>query len=69
MPPLRGDQLEGVKMDAESLKAAGSAIGTGGVMVMDEDTDLVKILARIAKFMITKAADNARPAGKEQAGC
>ncbi len=50
MPPLRGDQLDGVKMDAESLKAAGSAIGTGGIMVMDEDTDLVKVLARISKF-------------------
>ncbi len=50
MPPLRGDQLEGVKMDAESLKAAGSSIGTAGVIVMDEDTDLVKVLARIAKF-------------------
>ena len=50
MPPLRGDQLEGVKMDAESLKAAGSAIGTGGIMVMDEDTDLVKVLARISHF-------------------
>lgn len=50
MPPLRGDALEGVKMDAESLRAAGSAIGTGGIMVMDEDTDLVKVLARIAKF-------------------
>jgi NADH-quinone oxidoreductase subunit F len=50
MPPLRGDQLEGVKMDAESLKTVGSAIGTGGVIVMDEDTDLVKVLARIAHF-------------------
>ena len=50
MPPLRGDQLEGVKMDAESLKAAGSAIGTGGIMVMDEDTDLVKVLARLSHF-------------------
>lgn len=50
MPPLRGDQLEGVKMDAENLKAAGSAIGTGGIMVMDEDTDIIKVLTRIAKF-------------------
>ncbi len=50
MPPLRGDQLEGVKMDAESLKAAGSAIGTGGIIVMDEDTDLVRVLARISHF-------------------
>ncbi len=50
MPPLRGDQLEGVRMDAESLKEAGSAIGTGGVMVMDEDTNLLKVLLRITKF-------------------
>jgi NADH-quinone oxidoreductase subunit F len=50
MPPLRGDQLEGVKMDAESLREVGSAIGTGGIMVMDEDTDLVKVLARITHF-------------------
>ncbi len=50
MPPLRGDALEGVKMDAESLKAAGSSIGTGGIMVMDEDTDIVKVLQRISKF-------------------
>ena len=50
MPPLRGDELAGVAMDAESLKALGTAIGTGGVMVMDEDTDLVKILLRISHF-------------------
>jgi NADH-quinone oxidoreductase subunit F len=50
MPPLRGDQLEGVRMDAESLKLAGSAIGTGGIMVMDEDTNLLKVLLRIAHF-------------------
>jgi NADH-quinone oxidoreductase subunit F len=50
MPPLRGEQLEGIHMDAESLKQAGSAIGTAGVMVMDEDTNLLKVLIRIAKF-------------------
>lgn len=50
MPPIRGDQIEGLKMDAESLKEVGSAIGTGGIIVMDEDTDLVKVLARITKF-------------------
>jgi len=50
MPPLRGDQLDGIRMDAESLKQAGSAIGTAGVMVMDEDTNLLKVLIRIAKF-------------------
>ena len=61
MPPLRGDQLEGVKMDAESLKAAGSSIGTGGVMVMDEDTDLVKVLARISKFYYHESCGQCTP--------
>lgn len=50
MPPLRGDEIEGVRMDEESLKVLGTHIGTGGVMVMDEDTDLVKITLRIAHF-------------------
>ncbi|HZY10897.1 MAG TPA: NADH-quinone oxidoreductase subunit NuoF [Bacteroidota bacterium] len=47
---LRGDELEGVKMDAESLKAVGTSIGTGGVIVMDEDTDIMKVLTRITHF-------------------
>lgn len=47
---LRGEEIEGVRMDAESLKAVGTAIGTGGVIVMDEDTDIMKVLARIAHF-------------------
>jgi len=49
-PILRGDQLEGVCMDADSMKAAGSAVGTAGLIVMDEDTDPIAVLARIAKF-------------------
>lgn len=47
---LKGDEIEGVKMDAESLKAVGTSIGTGGVIVMDEDTDILKIITRITHF-------------------
>lgn len=47
---LRGNALDGVCMDAESLKAAGSSVGTAGVIVMDEDTDLVQVLTRITRF-------------------
>lgn len=50
MPPLRGDELEGVRMDEESLKMIGTHIGTGGIMVMDEDTDIVKVTLRISHF-------------------
>ena len=61
MPPLRGDQLEGVKMDAESLRTVGSAIGTGGVIVMDEDTNLTKVLLRITKFYWDESCGQCTP--------
>jgi NADH-quinone oxidoreductase subunit F len=67
MPPLRGDQLEGVKMDADSLKAIGSGIGTAGVIVMDEDTNLVKVLARISKFYHHESCGQCTPC-REGAG-
>ena len=47
---LRGDQLEGVTMDAEGLKAAGSSVGTAGLIVMDETTDLIRVITRITAF-------------------
>lgn len=50
MPPLRGDELDGVLMDEESLKKLGTHIGTAGIMVMDEDTDIVDVTLRIAHF-------------------
>lgn len=58
---LRGDQLEGVKMDADSMKAAGSAVGTAGLIVMDEDTDLIKVLTRLAKFYYHESCGQCTP--------
>ena len=61
MPPLRGDELEGVRMDAESLKEVGSAIGTAGIMVIDEDTDLTRILTRITHFYKVESCGQCTP--------
>jgi NADH-quinone oxidoreductase subunit F len=47
---LRGDQIEGVCMDADSLKSAGSSVGTAGLIVMDEDSDLIRVITRITAF-------------------
>jgi len=47
---IRGEELEGVRLDAESLKSVGTSIGTGGVIVMDEDTDVIKVLTTISHF-------------------
>jgi NADH-quinone oxidoreductase subunit F len=49
-PILRGDALEGVSMDSDSLREAGSMLGTAGMIVMDEDTDMVEMLWRISHF-------------------
>jgi NADH-quinone oxidoreductase subunit F len=47
---LRGPDIAGVGMDADSLKAAGSSVGTAGLIVMDEDTDLIRVITRITAF-------------------
>jgi len=58
---LRGEQLEGVCMDADSLKAAGSSVGTAGLIVMDEDTDLIKVITRISKFYYHESCGQCTP--------
>lgn len=49
-PVVRADQLEGITMDSESLRSVGTMLGTAGMVVMDEDTDMVEMLWRISKF-------------------
>lgn len=58
---MRGDQLEGACMDAESLKAAGSSVGTAGLIVMDEDTDLIKVITRISMFYYHESCGQCTP--------
>ncbi len=49
-PPLRADMIDGVTMDVDSLREAGSMLGTGGMLIMDETTDMVKWLRRVTHF-------------------
>jgi len=58
---VRGDKLEGIRMDADSLKASGSSVGTAGLIVMDEDTDLIRVLTRIAKFYYHESCGQCTP--------
>jgi NADH-quinone oxidoreductase subunit F len=61
MPPLRGDEIEGLKMDNENLKSVNSYIGTAGIVVMNEDTDVVKIIKRITKFYYHESCGQCTP--------
>jgi NADH-quinone oxidoreductase subunit F len=48
-PLLKGDECD-IAMDFDSLAKAGSMLGSGGVVVMDEDTCMVKAALRIMRF-------------------
>jgi len=50
VPVLRADMIEGVTMDGDSLRGAGSMLGTAGMLVLDEDTDMVSFLRRVTHF-------------------
>lgn len=50
VPILRADMIDGVTMDSPSLRDAGSLIGTAGMLILDEDTDMVAFLRRVAHF-------------------
>jgi NADH-quinone oxidoreductase subunit F len=39
-------------MGFETLQAAGSALGTGAIIVMDETTDMVEVVRRITRFYV-----------------
>ncbi len=61
MPILPADIIMNAKMDFDGLIAAGSMLGSGGVVVMDETTCMVKALARIAKFYMHESCGQCTP--------
>ena len=48
-PVLRADECD-VAMDYDSVAKIGSMLGSGGVVIMDETTDMVRAMLRIMRF-------------------
>ena len=57
---LTADEID-VAMDFDSLIAAGSMAGSGGVIVMDETTCMVEALAAAAKFFADESCGQCSP--------
>ena len=57
---LRADEIE-VRMDFDSLLAAGTMAGSAGVIVMDETTCMVKALRYAAKFFAHESCGQCSP--------
>jgi NADH-quinone oxidoreductase subunit F len=50
VPILSAEECEKVTLDYESVAAAGSMLGSGGVIVMDETTDIFETTRNITHF-------------------
>ena len=50
MPLIPKDKCETLTMDFDSLMAEKSGLGTAGVVVINKDQDIIKCMARIARF-------------------
>ena len=61
MPVLRAEELDGVMMDYESLQAAGTLLGSGGVIVMDETTCMVRAAWNISRFFAHESCGQCTP--------
>jgi len=60
-PVLRGEVMMELNMDYDSIAKAGSMLGAGSVIIMDETTCMVSVLARIAHFYFEESCGQCTP--------
>lgn len=60
-PVLPADVMMDLTMDYDALGKAGSMLGSGAVIIMDEDTDMVEVLGRIAHFYYEESCGQCTP--------
>ena len=60
-PVLPAEAMLGCTMDFDSLRNAGSMLGSGAVVVMDETTCMVRMLERIARFYYSESCGQCTP--------
>src|SRR5512146_2012151 len=61
VPVLPAEKILACNMDYDSLRAAGSAVGSAAVIVMDETTCMVRVLERISRFYKAESCGQCTP--------
>lgn len=61
VPVLPGDIMMKTNMDYESIANAGSLLGSGAVIIMDETTNMVEVIHRIARFYYSESCGQCTP--------
>ncbi|WP_415395932.1 NADH-quinone oxidoreductase subunit NuoF [Sulfurimonas sp. CS5] len=58
---LTARECENLTLDYEALRSIGSSLGTGGMIIMDEDTDMVEVLKNILEFYHEESCGQCTP--------
>jgi NADH-quinone oxidoreductase subunit F len=61
VPVVKADVIMSANMDYDSLKKAGSSLGSAAVIVMDETTCMVKVLERLSRFYHAESCGQCTP--------
>ncbi len=61
VPVLPAATMLEANMDYDSIAKAGSLLGSGAVVVMDETTDMVRMLQRISRFYFAESCGQCTP--------
>lgn len=60
-PVLPAAAMLAANMDFDSVRKAGSMLGSGAVMVMDETTCMVRVLERVSRFYFAESCGQCTP--------
>lgn len=61
VPVVPGEAMMQANMDYDSIKQAGSMLGSGAVVIMDDSTCMVKMLCRISRFYYAESCGQCTP--------
>jgi len=61
VPVMPADAIMGINMDYTSVQQAGSSLGTGSMIVMDETTCMVRTLRTISRFYYAESCGQCTP--------
>ena len=61
VPVVPGEVMMEANMDYDSISKAGSMLGSGAVIVMDDTADMVKVLQRISRFYFSESCGQCTP--------
>jgi len=61
VPVLPGEMMMAANMDYDSIKKAGSMLGSGAVVIMDDTTCMVRMLCRISRFYFAESCGQCTP--------